>query len=120
MSRDSEGVNDKIPNGKDPCPKPNVMKQRKKIGIKTSTELPPTSGDDNDVQCYDMSTEEVVTTMYDDDRWCQVKDRDNWTIVNDESDDEDDREDWILRSDVFNQEVDWANISGRREGKDRK
>ena len=66
MSRDSEGVNNKIPNGKDLCPQPNAMERSRKIGTKTSTELPPTSGDSNDVQYYGRNTEEGMPIEDDD------------------------------------------------------
>ena len=109
MSRDSEGVNIKIPGAGNVCPQTNARKEQ--IGIEASCKLPTTGDDGNDVQGYGISTEEVMMTT-DDDRWCQVNEEDDWTIMNDESDDGDDRESWSLRGDGFNQKIEWIDIDG--------
>ena len=66
-----------------------------------------------------MSTEEVMTTG-DDDRWCQVNEEDDWMIVNNKGDDEDDKRVWSLQRDGFNQEGDRKVINAMKEEKDRK
>ena len=107
MSRDSEGVNIKIPGAGNICPQTNST--REQIGVEASYKLSPTGDDGNDVQYYGMSTEEVMTTVHDD-RWCQVNEEDDWIMMNDGSDNGNDRESWSLRGDGFNQEVDWIDI----------
>ena len=109
MSRDSEGVNIKIPVAGNTYPQTNAT--REQIGVEASDELPPTGDDGNDVQCYGISTEETMTTIHDD-RWCQVNEEDDWVMMNDGSGDGDDGESWSLRGDGFNQEVDWIDIDG--------